>query len=67
MFGKLLKRVTSMGERAAGQAKERIVRELDGTGLELRTSERGVEIRGRGLLRRLLTEERLRWVGRLFR
>lgn len=67
MFDNLLKQAERSGERAASAAKKRIVRALDDAGLEARATEKGVEIRGRGLLRRLFNEAALRWIGRLFR
>ncbi len=33
----------------------------------VRAVEEGIELRGRGLLRRLVSDPRLRWIGRLLR
>jgi hypothetical protein len=54
-------------ERAVERAKERIVRSVDVPGVAASRTERGVELRGRGLVRRMMTDPRLRWIGGLFR
>jgi hypothetical protein len=67
MFDKLQQRAEQASEKAAERAKARIVQRLSGDGLRAEVSERGVTIRGRNLLWRLAMDERLRWIGGLFR
>jgi hypothetical protein len=66
-FERLQQRAGQVAQRAVDRARVRIVERLSGEGLRAEVSERGVTIRGRNLLRRLVMDERLRWIGRLFR
>lgn len=56
-----------LAARAVERAKARIVREIDLAGVTVAQTEQGVELIGRGLKRRVMTDARLRWIGRLFR
>jgi hypothetical protein len=52
---------------AVERAKRRIAGRVDAPGVQVRVTEAGVELSGRGLARRLLTDGRLRWLGGLVR
>jgi hypothetical protein len=67
MFERLQQRAERAAERAADRAKARIAQRLSSDGVRAEVSERGVMIRGRNLAWRLATDERLRWIGGLFR
>jgi hypothetical protein len=67
MFDKLQQRAGQVAEKAVDRARLRVVERLSGDGLRAEVSEFGVAIRGRKLLWRLAMDERLRWIGGLFR
>lgn len=65
-------RATSIAKAAKDAAIARGVEEIEnivGNDLPVvvRAVEDGIELRGRGLLRRLVSDSRLRWIGRLLR
>lgn len=65
-------RAKSIAKAAKDAAIARGVQELetivgDDLPVAVRAVEEGIELRGRGLLRRLATDARLRWIGRLLR
>ncbi len=66
-----MKRLQERAERlarvATERAKAKIVRTLEVPGVEATRTEQGVVLAGRGLLRRVVTDERLRWIGGLLR
>lgn len=65
-------RAKSFAKAAKDAAIARGVEEIeniisDDLPVVVRAVEEGIELRGRGLLRRLVTDPRLRWIGRLLR
>lgn len=65
-------RAKSIAKAAKDAAIARGVEEIeniinDELPVVVRAVEEGIELRGRGLLRRLVTDPRLRWIGRLLR
>lgn len=65
-------RAKSIARAAKDAAIARGVEEIeniisDDLPVVVRAVEEGIELRGRGLLRRLVTDPRLRWIGRLLR
>lgn len=61
MFERLMGRADRIGADAVERAKRRIVAELDEPGVSATTSAQGVVLSGRRL------NERLRWIGGLYR
>lgn len=57
-------RARRIGALAAARAARRIAAEIDVPGVTAIADARGVTLSGRGLLRRVLTDARLRWPGR---
>lgn len=64
---RLQERVERLARVATERAKAQIVHTLEVPGVEATRTEQGVVLAGRGLLRRVLTDERLRWIGGLLR
>ncbi len=65
-------RAKSIAKAAKDAAIARGVEEIeniinDELPVVVRAVEEGIELRGRGLLRRLVSDPRLRWIGRLLR
>lgn len=65
-------RAKSIAKAAKDAAIARGVEEIerivdDDLPVVVRAVEDGIELRGRGLLRRLVSDPRLRWIGRLLR
>lgn len=65
-------RAKSIAKAAKDAAIARGVEEIgrivgDDLPVVVRAMEDGIELRGRGLLRRLVSDPRLRWIGRLLR
>lgn len=56
-----------MAAQSVERAKEHLSAKIDVPGVSARITSRGVELSGRALGRRLLTDPRLRWIGGLFR
>jgi hypothetical protein len=64
---RLQERAERLARVATERAKAKIVRTLEVPGVEATRTEQGVVLAGRGLLRRVVTDERLRWIGGLLR
>jgi hypothetical protein len=62
-------RALAIAKAARDAAITRGVEEIEAVLPEVAVTaiEEGIELRGRGLLRRLITDARLRWIGRLLR
>lgn len=67
MLNTLQKRAEQAGAAAVARARRQIVDGLNVPGVAATETEAGVTLSGRGLMRRLLTDARLRWIGELFR
>lgn len=67
IFERLRQRAELAAQESVERAKAKLADRLSGDGLTGDISERGVTVSGRGLVRRLFTDARLRWIGGLFR